>query len=70
MGRPKQRGDLKPLNINIDARLAEKLNEVNANTGLPKTAIVERALIEYFGCHEKELDSFSINKLITTRPIT
>lgn len=56
MARPKIRGELKALNINIDADIAEKLSEISQITNIPKTAIVERALKEYFAKHNKEFE--------------
>lgn len=56
MARPKTRGEIKALNINIDADIADKLSEVVKNTNIPKTAIVEKALKEYFKKHEKQLE--------------
>ncbi len=61
MARPKSRGELKQLNMNIDARLFEKLSEVNVNTGIPKTTVVEKALRDYFNKYEKELNAFGMN---------
>lgn len=62
MPRPKSRGELKPLNLNIDANISDKLNQINADTGLPKTAIVEKALSEYFDKYEKSLNELSNKK--------
>ena len=57
MARPKTRGDLKTLNINIKAEVSEELNRYVEKTGITKTYMVEKALAEYFENHRKELES-------------
>lgn len=57
MARPKTRGDLKTLNINIKAEVSEELNRYVEKTGITKTYMVEKALSEYFENHRKELES-------------
>lgn len=47
MARPKKKGIQKALNINIAIELANELDEVSDQTGLPKTKIVEKALKDY-----------------------
>lgn len=51
---PRERKDSKPFNINLATPLWEKVNQYNAETGIPKTVIVEKALEEYFGKRKKE----------------
>lgn len=62
MGRPKTRGDLKPLNLNIQANISDKLNYFTENTGITKTYMVERALSEYFDKHGNELDALTMKE--------
>lgn len=57
MARPKTRGDLKALNLNIKAEISDKLNEYVEKTGITKTYMVEKALTEYFEKHQKELEA-------------
>ncbi len=47
MARPKIKGDLKALNVKIDADVYEKLDKESLTTGVPKTLITEKALDEY-----------------------
>lgn len=51
MARPKTRGELKPLNLNIKADISNKLNEYAKETDVTKTFIIEEALTEYFNKH-------------------
>ena len=46
-GRPKVRGDLKALNVKIDADIYDKLNKESLKTGISKVRITEKALEEY-----------------------
>lgn len=57
MSRPKTRGDLKALNLNIKAEISDKLNKYVEKTGITKTYVVEKALLEYFEKHKKELEA-------------
>lgn len=57
MSRPKTRGDLKALNLNIKAEISNELNKYVQKTGITKTYMVEKALTEYFEKHRKELDN-------------
>lgn len=57
MARPKTRGYLKALNLNIKAEISDKLNEYAEKTGITKTYMVEKALTEYFEKHQKELEA-------------
>ncbi len=57
MARPKSRGELKPLNVNIDADISNELTKKANETGIPKTTIVEKALKEYFEKHQKEFSA-------------
>lgn len=47
MARPKVKGDVKALNLNIDAKLYNEVDKYSLKTGVPKTAITEKALNEY-----------------------
>ena len=47
MARPKVKGDLKALNVKINADIYEKLDKESITTGIPKTLITEKALNEY-----------------------
>lgn len=55
MARPKKKGIQKALNINIAIELANELDEVSDQTGLPKTIIVEKALKDYLKNNKKIL---------------
>lgn len=57
MARPKTRGELKALNLNIKAEISDELNKYVEKTGITKTYMVEKALAEYFEKHKKELES-------------
>lgn len=57
MSRPKTRGELKALNLNIKAEIFDELNKYAEKTGITKTYMVEKALKEYFEKHKKELES-------------
>lgn len=57
MPRPKTRGETKPLNVNIDSTLANRLSENCNKTGISKTMMVEKALKEYFANHSEEIES-------------
>ena len=57
MARPKIRGDIKALNINIDAHIADELTRISNETGISKTKIVEKALRNYFDNNQKNLNS-------------
>lgn len=57
MSRPKTRGELKALNLNIKAEIFDELNKYAKKTGITKTYMVEKALKEYFEKHKKELES-------------
>ena len=46
-GRPKVRGDLKALNVKIDADIYDKLDKESLKTGISKVRITEKALEEY-----------------------
>lgn len=45
--------DYKYLNIKLDASISKTLQKLSEDTRIPKTAIVERALLEYFKNYSK-----------------
>lgn len=59
MARPKTRGELKPLNLNIDAVVSDTLSKTANQTGLTKTIIVEKALKEYLEKYKVTFDELA-----------
>jgi hypothetical protein len=53
MARPKKNGQF--LNCYIEKEIIEKLEDYSRETSVPKTAVVEKALMMYFKSKEKEL---------------
>ena len=50
---PRPAKEYKVLNCKIDKEIAEQLDAFSADTGLPKTATVERALKMYIAHYKK-----------------
>lgn len=55
MARPKKKNETRSLNLKIDSKVFDLLDEVSDKTGITKTAIVEKSLREYFVQNKKWL---------------
>ncbi len=51
---PRQRKDYDSLNINLEKNISERLKQHCAETGIPKTVVVEKALTMLLDDYEKQ----------------
>lgn len=54
MARPKIKGNLKALNVKIDACVYDRLDNESLKSGVPKTVITEKAIDEYLKKKDKK----------------
>lgn len=54
MARPKIKGNLKALNVKIDASVYDRLDNESLKSGVPKTVITEKAIDEYLKKKDKK----------------
>jgi predicted transcriptional regulator len=50
---PRQKKDARPLNIKLQTEVYDLLDKYTADTGVPKTVVVEKALAEYLKKQKK-----------------
>ena len=55
MARPKKDKQKQAINMRIDKEVYDLLDDVSEKTGITKTAIMEKALRNYFETNKKEL---------------
>lgn len=51
---PRQKKDYDCLNINLEKSISERLKDYCKTTGVPKTAVVEKALTMLFDDYDKQ----------------
>ena len=58
MARPKKDVKTRMINMKIDEKIFEMLDDASVKTGISKTALTEKAIKEYLDNHKKEIKAF------------
>lgn len=61
---PRQKKEWKNLNLKLDAQVSDRLEDYVNETGLTKTAALERILTQYFDEREKKVRELKENNVL------